>query len=128
DDSTLANPVCNADSSGWYRVRMWNDDDTVCEQTIPVFLTVGKVPRPKNLQLIPSICPANTGKIIFGAMDGKAPFQYTVNGETKNSSTFENLAPGSYELSVHDALGCTWDSTVVLNLNTFQTAAFSANP
>ncbi|NEN24642.1 hypothetical protein G3O08_14135 [Cryomorpha ignava] len=128
-DSTIANPICNADSSGWYRVRMWNDDeDGACAQTIPVFLTVGKVPRPKSLQIIPSTCPANTGKIIFGGMDGKAPFQYTVNGETKNSSMFENLAPGSYELSVQDALGCLWDSTVVLDVNPFQTAAFSANP
>ncbi|NEN23223.1 hypothetical protein G3O08_06885 [Cryomorpha ignava] len=128
-DSTIANPICNADSSGWYRVRMWNDDeDGACAQTIPVFLTVGKVPRPKSLQIIPSTCPANTGKIIFGGMDGKAPFQYTVNGEKKNSSMFENLAPGSYELSVQDALGCLWDSTVMLDLSPFQTAAFTANP
>ncbi|NEN24338.1 hypothetical protein G3O08_12565 [Cryomorpha ignava] len=128
-DTTIANPICNADSSGWYRVRMWNDDeDGACAQTIPVFLTVGKVPRPRNLQLIPSTCPANTGKIIFGDMDGKTPFQYSVNGETKTNATFENLAPGIYELSVQDALGCTWDSTVVLDLSPFQTAAFTANP
>ncbi|NEN22090.1 hypothetical protein G3O08_01050 [Cryomorpha ignava] len=128
-DSTIANPICNADSSGWYRVRMWNDDENgACAQTIPVFLTVGKVPRPRGLQIIASTCPANTGKIVFGGMDGKAPFQYSVNSETKNSSTFENLSPGSYNVSVQDALGCRWDSTVVLDVNPFQTAAFTANP
>ncbi|NEN22654.1 hypothetical protein G3O08_03930 [Cryomorpha ignava] len=128
-NTSISNPICNADSSGWYRVRMWNDDeDGACAQTIPVFLTVGKVPRPQNLEILPSTCPANTGKIIFGGMDGKAPFQYTVNGETKTNATFENLAPGGYELSVQDALGCSWDSTVVLDLSPFQTAAFTANP
>src|SRR5690606_23584797 len=28
NDSTLANPLCFADSSRWYRVRMWSDDDS----------------------------------------------------------------------------------------------------
>lgn len=128
NDSTLANPVCVADSSGWYRVSMWNDDDAVCAQTIPVFVTVGKVPRPNKLQVLPSSCPTNTGKIIFADMDGKAPFQYTVNGVTKTNDTFGNLPPGNYELSVQDAQGCRWDTTVTVGLTTIQTAEFRANP
>ncbi len=128
-NSTIANPLCFADSSGWYRVRMWNDDEGgACSQTIPVFVTVGKVPRPGNLQVRASFCPQNTGRIIFGEMDGKAPFQYTVNGNTKTNGTFENLTPGIYDVSVTDALGCTWDSTAVVALDPLQTAAFTANP
>ena len=108
---------------------MWNDDEgAACAQTIPVFLTVGKVPRPNNLQVKASTCPANTGKIVFDGMAGKSPFKYTVNDLTKGVKTFEDLAPGTYNISTEDALGCTWDSTVVISLNPSQTAAFAANP
>jgi len=128
-DATIRNPFCYADSSGWYRVRMWNDDEGgLCSQTIPVFVIVGKVPRPGNLQVRASFCPQNTGRIVFGEMAGKAPFQYRVNGNTKTTGTFENLAPGTYDISVTDALGCTWDSTAVVALDPIQTAAFTANP
>ena len=129
NNSTIANPMCYADSSGWYRVRMWNDDEGgACSQTIPVFITVGKVPRPGNLQVRASFCPQNTGRIVFAEMAGKAPFQYTVNSTTKSNGTFENLPPGTYDVSVTDALGCTWDSTAVVALDPLQTAAFTANP
>ncbi len=129
NDSTIANPICTADSSGWYRVRMWSDDpDGLCEQTIPVFYTVGQVPRPGKLSRTASTCPANTGKIVFSEMKGKAPFHYTVNGNTQSSGAFQNLAPGTYAVSVVDDLGCTWDSTVVIPLNPLQEAAFTANP
>ena len=128
-NATIANPLCYADSSGWYRVRMWNDDEGgACAQTTPVFITVGNVPRPRNLQVRASFCPQNTGRIVFAEMEGKAPFQYRVNGNTKTSGTFENLAPGTYDVSVTDALGCNWDSTAVVALDPIQTAAFTANP
>src|SRR5690554_6937243 len=128
-DSTIANPQCFADSSRWYRVRMWNDDEgEACAQTIPVFVTANQVPRPGNLEVIPSICPANTGKIIFKNMAGKSPFLYSVNGAVKGTNTLEDLEPGNYDLSVTDAAGCAWDTTVVIPLNPIQTAAFTANP
>ena len=128
-DSTIANPRCFADSSRWYRVRMWNDNDgEACAQTIPVFVTVNQVPRPGNLEIKPSICPANTGKIVFKDMAGKSPFRYLVNGVQRTSNTFEDLEPGVYDLQVKDAAGCSWDSTVVIPLNPVQTAAFKANP
>ncbi len=108
---------------------MWSDDpDGLCAQTIPVFYTVGRVPRPGKLNLYASTCPANTGKIVFTEMKGKAPYQYTVNGTTQSNATFQNLEPGTYTVSVSDALGCTWDSTVVIPLNPLQEAIFTANP
>ena len=128
-DSTIANPQCFADSSRWYRVRMWNEDEgEACAQTIPVFVTVNQVPRPGTLEVKPSICPANTGKIVFKNMAGKSPFRYIVNGVQRTSNTFEDLEPGKYDLMVKDDAGCVWDTTVVIPLNPVQTAAFTANP
>ena len=129
NDSTLANPTLAADSSGWYRVRMWSDDpDGLCPQTIPVFLTVGKVPRPGKLRLSQTSCPIPTGRISFEKMAGAPPFEYSVNGVTQSDSVFAHLEAGTYDLSVTDSLGCTWDSTVVITVNPVQQAAFTATP
>ena len=108
---------------------MWSDDpDGLCAQTIPVFLTVGKVPRPGNLKISATTCPAFTGRIEFKSMAGQPPFQYTANGHTQSSAVFSQLEAGSYDLLVVDNLGCTWDTTVVVPLNPLQQAAFTANP
>jgi hypothetical protein len=127
-DSTIANPICFADSSRWYRVRMWNDDGDVCPQTIPVFVEVGQTPGPRPLQVGRSTCPSPTGRITFANTAGKAPYTYTVGSTTQPDSTFRFLLPGSYDVSVTDALGCTWDSTVTVPLNAPVEAAFTANP
>ena len=129
NDSTLANPSLAADSSGWYRVRMWSDDpDGLCAQTIPVFLTVGEVPRPAKLEISPTSCPNASGRIAFKKMAGAPPFHYSVNGISQSDPVFAGLEAGTYHLSVTDSLGCAWDSTVVVQVNPVQQAAFDANP
>lgn len=127
-DSTIANPICFADSSRWYRVRMWNDDGDICPQTIPVFVEVGQTPRPDPLQVGRSTCPSPTGTITFVNTAGKAPFSYTVGSTTQPDITFRFLLPGAHDVSVTDALGCTWDSTVTVPLNAPVEANFTANP
>ncbi len=128
-DSTIANPICTADSSRWLTVRMWNDDEGgTCAQTIPVHITVGKIPRPANLKLRQSLCPNNTGRVIFEDIPGREPFTFQVGDRAQGNPTFESLAPGTYLISVADALGCRWDSTVVIGLNPPQQAIFTANP
>ncbi len=127
-DSTLANPLCFADSSRWYRVRMWSDDASVCPQTIPVFVDVQDVPRPESVTVSPSACPANTGRITAVNTPGKAPLIYTLNGKTNQNGDFAQLPHGDYELSIATAAGCTWDTTFAIPLKTLQTAAFTPNP
>ncbi len=128
-DASLANPICSADSSRWYRVRMWSDGpDAPCTQTIPVFVEVGQIPRPGTFVSNASSCPAPTGRIRMEEMHGTPPFQYTVGTQTNNVGLFEMLAAGTYPVSITDALGCTWDTVAVVHLNTPHKAAFTANP
>jgi len=127
-DSTIANPLCTADTSRWYTVRMWDDGGNVCPQTIPVFVEVGDIPRPSPLAVNNSGCPNNSGRIRFQNTPGKAPLIYSVGDITQPGSDFNNLPPGTYPVSVTDALGCSWDSMATIGLNTVQTAAFTPNP
>ncbi len=127
-DSTIANPLCFADSSRWYRVRMWDDDGATCPQTIPVFVEVGDIPRPKSLEVKHTACPQNTGRIVAVDVPGKKPVTYTLNGQTNAVGEFGNLAPGDYHLSIATAQGCAWDTTVSILLKPVQTAAFTPNP
>ena len=53
---------------------------------------------------------------------------YTVGDISQPGPDFNNLPPGTYPVSVTDALGCSWDSVATIGLNTVQTAAFTPNP
>ncbi|HQW54415.1 MAG TPA: gliding motility-associated C-terminal domain-containing protein, partial [Acinetobacter sp.] len=84
-----------------------------------------------------SLCNANDGKfrINTNKLKGTAPYKYTVNGQSLNSDSLENLATGVYTVVAVDALGCR-DSIKVSILdgngmtfanNTFSPAAIDCN-
>ncbi|WP_299703696.1 gliding motility-associated C-terminal domain-containing protein [uncultured Pontibacter sp.] len=64
-------------------------------------------------------CADNDGSITAGAVTGgTAPYQYSINGTTFQSSTaFTGLASGSYTLTAKDANGCTVTRTVSVTKN-----------
>ncbi|MCA1762822.1 MAG: hypothetical protein LC664_07510, partial [Flavobacteriales bacterium] len=128
NDTTLANPICSADTSRWYTVRMWNDDEEGCAQTIPVFVEVNIVPVPQNLEVSPSVCPPATGEIAVINPDGPGSFTYFIDGQVQSSPVFDNLAAGNYTIAVNSAQGCSWDSTVTVPLHPTHEAAFTPNP
>jgi len=128
NDSTFANPWCTADSSRWYTVRMWNEDESLCPQTIPVHIEVRQTPRANNVFTRSSSCPQATGEIRFEEMSGTPPFLYTVNNTSQDNPAFTFLDPGIYNIAVEDDFGCTWDSTATLIYNPSHEAAFTANP
>jgi PKD repeat protein len=128
NDSTLANPICSADTSLWYTVRMWNEDEEGCSQTIPVFVEVNTVPAPEAIEIAPSVCPPATGEIAIINPAGPGSFTYSIDGVVQLSPVFDELAAGSYEIAVNSAQGCLWDSTITVPLNPTQEADFSPNP
>jgi hypothetical protein len=125
-DNTIANPVCSADSSGWYQVRMWNNDG--CSQTIPVHVEVTDIPQPENVVVTPSICPQFTGQVIAQNVPGAQPIVYTLNGDSQNNGSFTELESGTYDLNITTSDGCEWDTAVVVNMNPIHQAAFNAKP
>lgn len=126
DDPFSQNPICSADSSTWYRVRIWNEDG--CTQTIPIHVVVNDIPRPENLNIQPSSCPANTGFIGLNNPSGRGSFTYTVNGESQSNPEFNFLAPGVYNVGITSSTGCSWDSTLTIPLNPPQEAIFESRP
>lgn len=127
-DSTVANPLCFADSSGWYTVKMWNEAQPGCSQTLPIFIEVNDIPRPGSLNITPSACPQNSGQIQISDIPGKAPFTRWLNDEFQASGTMSDLVAETYDLRIHSAVGCVWDTTLAVPLDPFQEASFVPNP
>jgi len=80
-------------------------------------------------------CGDSNGEISVSMLTGNAPFQYSLNGGTMQSSNvFANLAAGTYTILVTDAGGCTFlISTIVVtenspNLTPIVTISQSPNP
>lgn len=57
-------------------------------------------------EVLPAACGAPNGQFTVNSTGGQAPYAYTIDGEETNSTTFENLNAGSYEIRTTDANGC----------------------
>ncbi len=58
----------------------------------------------------------STGTLTVAATGGTAPYQYTINGGTPQSSNiFSNLAAGNYTIDVEDARGCQTQIFATIN-------------
>lgn len=68
---------------------------------------------------ISSTCGNNDGTITINATGGTAPFTYSINGVTfQSSNVFNNVAAGIYTVTVNDANNCSNTQTVsILNSN-----------
>jgi hypothetical protein len=127
-DSTVSDPWCAADSSGWYRVTMSDEDGEKCAKTVPVFVEVRPVPQPGEIMVQSSDCPGPTGQIVFERNNGILPLTYSVGEVVQADSVFSGLEAGEYSITVEDEFGCAWDSTAVIDLNIIQDANFLASP
>lgn len=61
-------------------------------------------------------CSGTKGKIVIHATGGVAPYQYSIDNATNNStdSVFTNLMGGSYPILISDASGCIAQLTVLV--------------
>lgn len=61
-----------------------------------------------NFQVTAAGCDASNGSISVSAVDGTAPFAFSINnGDFSSVSTFEGLPHGDHTVAVKDATGCT---------------------
>ncbi|MCH2216429.1 MAG: hypothetical protein MK086_14785, partial [Flavobacteriales bacterium] len=127
-DPTAANPLCFADTSRWYTLTASASDGGFCDQTIPVFVEVYDIPKPRQIITRASVCPANTGVIEAIDTPGDQPITYSLGGVENTNGVFEDLAPGEYDLSVATATGCTFTTSRVVGLDQIHEASFTASP
>ncbi len=90
-------------------------DEVGCLVTEVIDLGPG-FPNIDDIAVTPPSCGENNGSIAVSMANGMPPFSLSVNnGPPQNSLTLQNLAAGSYKLTIRDAGGCVLTETVVLS-------------
>ena len=91
-------------------------DANNCVITTPLTIAIATDPLPSGIT-VPGLsqCPSATGTYTFtvNVATGIAPFEYSLGNGFQTSPTFTVNAPGTYDVIVKDANGC---STTVLGL------------
>lgn len=93
--------------------RVWVRDLNNCTAS-----TIILVPFPLNFTFskADAACPADpSGRINIQAVNGYAPYQYSLDGvDFSESPNFNNVLPGEYTLTVKDAQGCVLTQRTVI--------------
>ena len=109
-------PTFNALSAGSYTVTIEDADN--CQVTVPATITA---PNPLAISLDASTLVScnglSDGALTVSGSGGTTPYQFSIDGGTtlQSSGTFNNLADGSYTLTIIDDNGC--QSTVSGNVS-----------
>lgn len=90
--------------NGIYTVTV--QDAAGCTQTTGVSVIVD--PLAAMIQPTNILCFGGVTALVVDASDGIAPYEYRLgNGTFQNSNTFNNIAAGTYTVTVRDAMGAT---------------------
>jgi gliding motility-associated-like protein len=94
--------------------------------TFSTTVTVGNNTAPTALATTPTPanCGANTGSVVLGATTGgTGPYTYNFNSlGFSATTTYSNLAPGTYTVIVKDSHGCTFTTSATVGSNPGPTA------
>lgn len=65
-----------------------------------------------NVTSTASGCDSSNGSITVSATGGEEPYGYSIDGVAQSGNVFTGLSSGTYDVSVHDQLGCETSQTV----------------
>lgn len=93
----------------------------------PISVTAAAGPTNVQLTTTPASCSQNDGTVLIGTVIGGAtPYQYNFNTlGLGTTSSFSNLAPGTYPVIVQDNNGCTLAANAVVASTSGPTAVAS---
>ena len=102
-------------------------DQTGCIQIINVKID-SVAPPQLSVSITDSDCGMDNGQALASVSNGIAPFDYTWNGFPQYTGPLlEFLAPGTYEVSVTDSIGCEVQAQFTV-LQLAPVSSFTANP
>lgn len=109
--------LLNIDSPGSYFASVQNISNQ-CESFDTVNVNLPVLISDSQLSIFDESCDENEdGSIeITNISGGTSPYLYFLDGELLPNSLAENLSEGSYLISVIDSNGCTYDSTVTIEV------------
>lgn len=81
-------------------------DNDGCTLDSMILIVAEPLPVLGDIQATEPECQLQNGELIFSMQSGYAPFTYILDGQSQDSSIFQNLNSGNYELKVIDSLGC----------------------
>lgn len=117
DGSTNPHRILDPEQAQEYFLSITHESG--CDVKDTFNLEVASSPDGLDLGQDPITCFGDSdGAIqINGAIGGTPPYLYSFNNETYNSITqFNNLPSGTYKIKVEDINGCSFDTTLVLNM------------
>jgi hypothetical protein len=93
-------------------------DDNTCNDSKTLSVTVGgggAITVNSTINSQPT-CISNNGQVTLSATGGSAPYTYSINnGTPQSSATFSNLAAGNYTYTIADNAGCSSTGSFTLN-------------
>lgn len=104
-------------AAGTYNLTITNELNG-CSSTATIEIDQNEsVPSGGDIQIIDPSCFGESDGSIFvdDVQGGTPPYLFSINGGALSSDPlFTALAPGNYDLVIEDALGCTWETALVL--------------
>lgn len=109
--------IVNIDSPGTYYASVQNSDNK-CETLDTVIVNLPDLINEAEITILDESCElsANGGITIENISGGSEPYSYFIDGDPITGSSVSNLSEGSYLISVIDDNGCTYESTVDIDI------------
>jgi gliding motility-associated-like protein len=116
-DAASTRELHSVDATAWY---VYAKDQNGCISD-PITVNIVTDPLPGGfLASATSQCPDGDGNYTIvvddSAATGMAPFTYSIGGDFQAGKTFTVNVPGSYNLTVKDKFGCTFEFVGLVNI------------
>ena len=116
--------------SGSYSIK-YREVGSLCIGTVDIIVPLNPNLVNANYTITDVACSFGaTGSIDMVGINGTAPYLYSINGGTpQTSGLFTNLSASTYLVHIVDALGCPKDSSITITqLPPLEATAFSTTP
>lgn len=120
-DGNFTGPVngleTTIDAPGTYTLTLTNTRNACTNSDSILVQALSNPILGTGLNIQPPACAGgDMGRIeVDSIVGGTGPFVFSLNGNTFGAaSQFNDLFPGTYELAIEDANGCTWSESVIV--------------